>query len=97
MTPKPITTLSKLISIGAAFLAVGLWSLKPIYVSGLRDRYTPEEIFTLAGGIGVIASLLIMLFHSGQTSRLIRHPSAWGIQRLAIISGLCLGLWYWAF
>ena len=83
------TILSRLAGIMAATVAVLLWSMKPVYVQQLKPVLSSEQIFFLAGMIAAATSTIIWLCRIRQTG--------WTIFRLTSLSGLCIGLWYWAF
>ena len=91
------TALSKLAGAMAAMVAVLLWSMKPVYVQQLKPVLSSEQIFFLAGMIAAATSIIIWLCRIRQTATILRSDKCWTIFRLASLSGLCIGVWYWAF
>ena len=87
------------ISIGfmAAILATVLWSLKPIYVSALKDTLSPGEIFFCAGIISILASCIGAVLVRRDLAKLFRAGHLRTTLKHCFLAGVLLSVWYIAF
>ena len=97
MTRPIVTPFSQFLSILASIIAVMFWSAKPIYITVLKDSYSAEQIFMMAGLISVVAGIMIAALRHRSTVPLLTQPGARTVCGYAIKAGLFLALWYWAF
>jgi glycine betaine/proline transport system substrate-binding protein len=81
----------------AAIVAVGFWSLKPIFIAMVGDRTGYVEVFLISSSIASAASLLIALLMYQATSRLLRSKQFWSGLLQAMASGTFLAIWYYCF
>ena len=89
-TPMPLI-------VAAAVMAVGFWSLKPVFITLVGDRAGPGEVFVAAGVMSVLASLLGALVMGRSTSALIGAAGTGRGLLLSAVAGLFLGMWYYGF
>jgi drug/metabolite transporter (DMT)-like permease len=90
-------TMTKHIGILAAVFATLLWSLKPIYVSLLKDDMEPSEIFFCAGLISLLASALGFVILWRDLLKLWRSGIFKQTLNRCLIAGSLLSVWYIAF
>ena len=89
-TPLPLI-------VAAAATAVAFWSLKPVFIGFIGDRASYAEVFLVAGGIGVTAGLIGVLFLWRKTLTLLTDRRSIRASGNAAIAGLLLGMWYYGF
>jgi len=81
----------------SAILATVLWSLKPIYVSSLKDTLSPGEIFFCAGIVSILASSIGAVVVRRDLSKIFRAGHLRTTLKHCFFAGVLLSVWYISF
>ena len=90
MSPQRLGLLA---GIGAALL----WSLKPLYVTALKESMSSSEIFFCAGLISMAASLIGFVCLRRDIAKLYGLGVSLYVLKHALLAGALLSVWYIAF